>query len=427
MKEAVRLDLLTVAYLFSNMLMMLSIERMMGVFFDKRRTPLLVWLGSFLLYYVASAIAFLLLNTPMVTLAINIITFFIIALNYESTTKKRIAAVLGTFCILATLDTLITLIFGLYQANVFEPQEIDNILQVTLVGVVLYIGALLLRRFKNIKNSAINTPIFWLSTLSVPGLSFVLTLFVVTYLPPHTALIALLIILAINLLTLYLQNVLAVTYQDKLQSALHTQEKEYYYAQCQLMQESVDKMKTYRHDVKMHLSAIQGFAAKINAHDIIAYLDSLMGSITINEIYSDTGNTAFDSIINFKLKDAVEDNIKVDVSVLAPPTLNIEVVDIVTILGNLLDNALDAVAKVEDKVINLHVKASKGNLLIKVENTFDGNVKYAGKAIATRKTGDGHGYGLKNIRRAVERYNGYVDISHDGGVFAVQVLVYGDG
>ncbi|MCL1788213.1 MAG: ATP-binding protein [Defluviitaleaceae bacterium] len=231
----------------------------------------------------------------------------------------------------------------------------------------------------------------------------------------------------------YIHDILSATYEDKLKSELHSQEKEYYFAQCQLMQESVEKMKTYRHDVKMHLSAILGFAAKDQTQDITHYVSHLLGDIDIIDIYCNTGNIAFDSIINFKLKTAAEQNIKTDISVFVPPALNIDVVDIVTILGNLLDNALDAVEKTADKIINLSVKVSKGNLFIKVDNSFDGEVKYAkGKAgtpeaIVTRKDGDNHGYGLKNVRRAAEKYHGHVDINHDGGVFCVQVLLYANG
>jgi sensor histidine kinase regulating citrate/malate metabolism len=107
--------------------------------------------------------------------------------------------------------------------------------------------------------------------------------------------------------------------------------------------------------------------------------------------------------------------------------------DVVTILGNLLDNAFDAVAKVEDKMIKLDVESSKGSLYIKIDNTFDGEVKYADGAdnaeeldrvIVSRKTASGHGYGLSNIRKSVEKYDGHMDVSHEGNIFSVGILLY---
>jgi len=155
-----------------------------------------------------------------------------------------------------------------------------------------------------------------------------------------------------------------------------------------------------------------------------------LGDIEKSDIYSDTGNIAFDSIINFKLKDVLSHNINLQTKIFVPPELSIDVSDVVTILGNLLDNAFDAVVKVEDREIRLTVEANKGNLFIKVENTFDGMVKYTEskdqtkKIIATRKKGDNHGYGLKNIRNSVEKYNGYVEITHEDNVFSVMILMY---
>jgi len=103
------------------------------------------------------------------------------------------------------------------------------------------------------------------------------------------------------------------------------------------------------------------------------------------------------------------------------------------IAGSLLNNALEAVAKVDEKAIKLDIEYSKESLFIRVENTFDGEIKCekgkndAMKVIASRKDGDNHGYGLKNIRKSVEKYNGHVGISYKGNIFSVGVLLYMDG
>ncbi|MCL2189034.1 MAG: GHKL domain-containing protein [Defluviitaleaceae bacterium] len=103
-------------------------------------------------------------------------------------------------------------------------------------------------------------------------------------------------------------------------------------------------------------------------------------------MYSDTNNTAFDSIINFKLNNAKQENIKLD------------------------------------------IEYSRESLFIQVENAFDGMVKYdnntADKRISTRKSGGEHGHGLKNIRKFVEKYNGHIDITYDENTFTVTVLLY---
>ncbi|MCL1788340.1 MAG: GHKL domain-containing protein [Defluviitaleaceae bacterium] len=225
-------------------------------------------------------------------------------------------------------------------------------------------------------------------------------------------------------LIFFLTDTLTAKYEAKLKSERQAQEKEYYFAQCQLMQESIEAMKLYRHDVKLHLSTLRGYAVGNKPEEAAAYLDGLLGDITKGDAYSSTGHTAIDSIINHKLRYAAAQNIKLEVDIFSPPVINADVADLVVILGNLLDNALDAVAKVENKTISLALKFTKSNLFIKVDNTFDGEVKYVNNIIATRKTDGDHGYGLKNIRKAVERYNGHLDIRPRDGVFSVSALLY---
>ena len=192
------------------------------------------------------------------------------------------------------------------------------------------------------------------------------------------------------------------------------------------MHQSTEQIKTIRHDMKLHLVTAMDYNANNKTDELADYLKRLLGDIEKSEVYSNTGNIAVDSIINFKLKDVVENNIKTDIDVFISKDLNMEVVDIVAIFGNLLDNALEGVAKVEDKRIKLTITSNKGDVLIKIENTFDGAVQYAddkgnaSKTILTRKDGDQHGYGLKNIQKSAEKYNGHIEIGHEDNVFSVE-------
>ena len=424
------MELLTVVYLLSNCIVTLAVERIMGVFFDKRRTSFVIMALSYLSFYVLTSVTFLLWNIPIVSILLSLTIYFIITLNYESSVKKRIVAAFGTFVIMIIVELTIITSIGFYQADLFDAFGADSILGFILWAATSYIVALFLRKFKNIKKNTVNASKFSIFYSVILFFTLVVLLFVIAYLPQNAAIIAIIMILGINIFTFYLHDTLSAAYEDKLKSALHAQEKEYYFTQCQLMQESEENIKTIRHDMKLHLATAMDFTANGKAPEATQYLKKLLGDVEKKEIYSNTNNTAFDSIINYKLNDAKQENIKLEIRILVPPALNIEVADIVTVLGNLLDNALDAVAKVEDKIIKLDIEYSKESLFIQVDNTFDGEVKFAkgkdgvSEAIATRKNSNSHGYGLKNIRKAIEKYNGHVDISYGDNVFSVGVLLY---
>ena len=131
--------------------------------------------------------------------------------------------------------------------------------------------------------------------------------------------------------------------------------------------------------------------------------------------------------INFcyKLRNAEELGIQATVDVAVPEILNIEIVDIVTIIGNLLDNAIQAMLKTkQERSLFLKVFFTKGRLIIAVRNTFDGKVNYQNGKIITSKKELNHGHGLNNIENALKRYNGSMRLDHDAMIFSVHAMLY---
>jgi len=327
---------------------------------------------------------------------------------------------------------------GIVAILLFPDLQEGGIQVVTIFNIaaifVGYLIAILIKRFKNIRKRTVLPRVARLAPLSVV---FVVAAFLAAIIAPTFGLDIVLeagMVIMVALLAwlifsnFFLLDMLSAKYEEKLASERQTREKEYYFAQCQLMQESVNKMKAYRHDVKLHLTALKKFTA--DNKEATDYLNNLLGSVEESEVYSDTGNIAFDSIINFKLKDVLTNHINLQLKIFVPPELDVDVSDVVTILGNLLDNAFEAMAKTNDKQLKLTVEVNRGVLFIRMDNTYDGVVKYvndkddAQKIIATRKDGDNHGYGLKNIQKSVDKYNGQMDISHDDNIFSVAILLY---
>ena len=411
--------------LFANIIASLSVERVMSVFFGKRKTPLVVTTISYVFFWLTLGLATWIEPTPL-TLIIYLLALLVISLNYESPMVKRFsAATAGHFAI------LIMSAFAVRSVELFPTNMLISATDLAYVSasILIYLLSLLaFLCFKNIKKVTVNLHKVWLPFIILPVAVSFFEFFAISSPAIGVPIIIIGNNIAVFFIFLYLYNGLSKIFEDTLKSKLHSQEKEFYFAQIQLMQESVKKVRSIRHDMDFHLATLKDFSVENKA--ATDYINSLIGDISESEVYSSTGNIAFDSIINFKLKTAAEDNVKLDLSLFIPSVLNIDVVDVVTIMGNLLDNALDAVAKAEDKIIKLDIEFSKSNLHIKIDNSFDGSVKFADgkdeeeKRIVTLKTGSGHGYGLGNIRKSVEKYNGHMDVSHEGKMFSVGILLY---
>ena len=138
-----------------------------------------------------------------------------------------------------------------------------------------------------------------------------------------------------------------------------------------------------------------------------------------------TGQPAVDSMLHYKISNAKEVPIQIETSI--PEKLNIDDFDITVILGNLLDNAIEACEKLEkeQRKILLSIRMVKNQLFIRTENSFDGQLRRHQGRFLTRKADEGsHGIGLENVKRVVEKYHGLLEMNAEGMIFQVKIMLY---
>ena len=188
-----------------------------------------------------------------------------------------------------------------------------------------------------------------------------------------------------------------------------------------------------RHDMRNHMSNIKGLAASGKYEMVEHYIEKLDETIQTLEYKFVTGNAVTDVVINDKYHKAVNAGILFQVRFYYKHTDTISVFDIGIILDNLLDNAIEACQRLEEKqkFINLTLKRNNNFLLIEVENNFDGILRLdeSKEFLLTRKQSSlpnfllEHGIGLKNVKEIAERYLGDLDIQINGKVFRVLVML----
>lgn len=421
------MEIFKIIYVTASIFMVFTVDRFMKVFFEKRKTPFYVYFLSFVLYVIIVNLAFFSSYLPIANLLTNISMIFLVTLNYESTMKRRISAVCFIYIFMFITDILISSLVGNFNIMPLQQVKGDFIFELIIMNFLLFFESVLAQNFKNMRKNTPVSNIFWISSFIIPASSFFIAITILNSMNTGQILkvISIVIIFLINILTFYLHDSLSAAYTDKLNAAIYVQEKEYYYNQCELMRESMEYLKSFRHDVKNHLSTVSQYIKYNQSGEAENYLLTLIGEVgDFPIIYSDTGNTAFDSIINYKLRNAKEKNIDLQINIAVPPKLNIDVSVVVAIVGNLLDNSVNAVLKTEEKKISLNIYFSKGRLIINIENTFNGDVKYENGEIVSSDEGKEHGYGLKNIKRSIGKYKGYMEINHIDSWFYTNILLY---
>lgn len=185
-----------------------------------------------------------------------------------------------------------------------------------------------------------------------------------------------------------------------------------------------------RHDLKNHAQTMLAFLELKQQTELKAYLQELSGSFDQVDQVLRTGNVMADAILNSKLSLAETQGLPVHVTATVPAASGIPDVSLCTILGNLLDNALEAclrLADSEERFIRVYISPMKGQLYISVTNAAPGKAKKEnGKFLSSKPGRDSrarHGFGLSQIDRMVKHLGGYVNRQQEEGVFATEVML----
>jgi len=180
------------------------------------------------------------------------------------------------------------------------------------------------------------------------------------------------------------------------------------------------------HDLHNHLEMIRSDIKQGKTEEALQYLDELQAPIRNITKTVWTGDEALDYLLNSKLTVMEQENIASEINIEFPPNTNIRSADLTAVLGNLLDNALEAVrACEENRFINLTIRRINHMLVIKVENSYSEEpVLKNGQFETTKKEKTHHGWGLKSVRVAAEQYNGTLETSFKENKFRAVVTMY---
>ena len=183
------------------------------------------------------------------------------------------------------------------------------------------------------------------------------------------------------------------------------------------------------HDLHNHIGVLRQFLTHEKYGEAVRYLDELQAPVRNLTATVWTGDETADYLINSKAAAAEAAGIRFQVQVEFPRRTNIRSVDLCAILGNLLDNAIEAARQVPDpsrRTAALTIRRIHQMLVIKVENSFSSvPVQENGELKTTKTEGGLHGWGLKSAQAAAEKYDGMVQAGVSGEVFrAVATLSY---
>ena len=182
------------------------------------------------------------------------------------------------------------------------------------------------------------------------------------------------------------------------------------------------EMRGYKHDFHHHLQTLKGQLEAGEVERALAYITELDEKLTHVDTLIKTGNVALDAILSAKLSQAKAEGIPVTIKANVPEGLTLSDVELSIVVGNLLDNAIEACREAEEKFLRIYMGMKGKMLYFSMLNAAGKKQRKQGSLFASRKEGL-HGFGLRRAETILEKHGGWVKYNSEDAAFTSEFLV----
>lgn len=408
------------------------------IFFERKRNKRLTIIGLVVFFLWQFGITVFIDLPVYINITVTIIvTLIAVIITYEAMWWNKCIFVITFNAIWMMIETLSGYILSVYCNKFVHPQIygiLGSVISKLLFMVIIFA---LKRAFMKDEIKALSVKYSIMLVLIPTGSIYVMNaIFLFSYklnsnsVNFHSAMAAI-ILLSMNVLVFYIYMRLV----DDLHLRQITSGYEQQLELCKRHQEereiSILQLRDVKHNMKNNLISILAYAENREYEKIIKFVNEIMeeGGMTISPI-TNSGNIVIDSLIGYWYVTAQKQEIDFSVNMNIPMKMPFKGADICLIIGNLLENAVEAAKKVVGKkYIKVQMKYDKGNFLFFVKNNYNGKLlKTKNDRLRSTKLDAGnHGLGLPSVYRAAAKYHGSVFIDDSTPeLFQVHVVLYGE-
>lgn len=224
------------------------------------------------------------------------------------------------------------------------------------------------------------------------------------------------VLLFVNIMIVFYVEALRKNEKEKYLAELTEQ---HYHLQIEYYQQLLEKQqetKALWHDIKKYTAAMQAVAAQNDSEQLRQIAQAAEDAYERVKDISAVGNPVVDALLNQYLRSAKENQIQVLLDITIPEVLAISTLLLSVVIGNTFDNAIEACRLIapEKRVIHLQLRKQNRILFYSIENPYI-------DAVTQLHVGKHHGYGLKNVERAVNQNNGNFQVEKSKGLFVIQI------
>ncbi len=393
-----------------------------------RKVEVLAYIGYTVL--ISTTLAFL--NRPIILMVINIACLFAVSLIYEGKLLLKLIRVFILYGMAITMEVIVAFLTGLIGRTPIARTTYNSIVGVIAMKLVFLIAAYIYYSYKNHKREEREIPKKYYVALSLILLG-TLFLFIAILNADGIAIEAVFfcagIVLTVNIFTIEIIENLFLWYLTKSEHDVMIEKTQA--IECQheiIMRANESNYALYyalHHEEESHIGALIDLNKKGNIDGIRDYINGLEQEREGIQPPYESGNYMFDNVINSKIKEIREASISLRTQVNVPNDISILSYDVITIIGNLLDNAITALKEEkEDRKLRIYANCRAGELIIYVKNNFTKRLqKVDGRIVSSKVSEKICGNGLKQISDTLKSYKGSMDIQWNVDCFSVCVII----
>ncbi len=367
-------------------------------------------------------------------LVITVFAVLLVSFSYEGNIFRKIVFTLVYNSIWMLTEILLVFIFIAIGSNYGEQELLGSLLS----KVFLLIIVEALKRFFGNENIKDLPHSYNMALVLIPlGSMFVVYTSFFMSANSHRpfsvmwSFASLIIMLFINVLIFTIYIKLSEDMELKQKNVVYKQEIELYNMYIEEKENSMLEFRKARHDLKNQLIFLLEQCEKKEYKEVEEFLEQLIEKAPFDRLtIAKTDNSVVDALVNYKYNIAKRFGIDFIVKLEIPVSLSFDSADMCVILGNALDNALEANvrADIEKRYVKLNMRMELNNLVIIIENSFDGHISTnkKGKILTVKSNKIDHGFGLDSIQKAVNKYHGFMKKSYTKDVFILEILLYGE-
>lgn len=192
--------------------------------------------------------------------------------------------------------------------------------------------------------------------------------------------------------------------------------------------EITEKERIIRHDMKNYMLLLKSYALEQDTHKIIELVDEKFNKLEYEREQIHTGNKYLDIILSNKIRMAESQNIKVSTDIQTLGVIHIDSEDLIVMIGNLFDNAIEAATQCVEKKIEIMIRFEKQMFVFSINNSVSKPVVLLkGGEIRSTKKEPGHGIGIPSVHRLAMKYDGDLTLSNKDNMFYVKLVLFDKG